>query len=615
MRLFKTALVVFIFGIQLCQAQDTTIILSTSMISKANEQINLGKLNGWVFKQGNDTGLAKLNIDTAGWKRLTPVQLSSKYADKNGRVEGWFRLRVKFDSSLLNKPIYFDFVGWAATEFYIDGKPVATRGNTGENGKPFREYNSDVDPVYMRFNSPATHILSVHFVGYLSPVPPHDLKAQTQLNGLLTVGGPNYMTNSIKITITADTFITLWVVICGILSVLFWLLFIQNPKEKNLLWIALYTSALTIFTYCADSFFIGETYNEFAIYSIIGSLLLPGILLLLLPILLIKTFKRKLNSKLILALNIFYVLNVLMGFLPNSFRLIHILISVASLIIVVGICLYYVITSWRSLRGAQWAIVAGLIFSVFVILAGITLELIFKNISDSNYFSYSFLSAFSLSLPLSLLVYVSMRFKEIIKEVQLNAKKVVELSEEKKVRAENQQRVLEAEVNRQTAEIRTTLDNLKLTQKQLIQSEKMASLGELTAGIAHEIQNPLNFVNNFSEVNKEMLEELKAERLKPNAERDEVLEDELINDVIENSEKINHHGKRAGDIEKGMLQHSRSSTGVKEPTGINALADEYLRLSYQGLRAKDKEFNATMKTDFDNSIDKINIIPQDIGRV
>ncbi len=159
--------------------------------------------------------------------------------------------------------------------------------------------------------------------------------------------------------------------------------------------------------------------------------------------------------------------------------------------------------------------------------------------------------------------------------------------------------------------LQNTLNELKLTQEQLVQSEKMASLGELTAGIAHEIQNPLNFVNNFSEVNTELIKELKDEVIKGNLEEVSA----LANDIESNSEKINHHGKRAGDIVKGMLQHSRSSSGVKEPADINALADEYLRLAYHGLRAKDKSFNATMKTDFDESIGKINIISQDIGRV
>ncbi len=174
---------------------------------------------------------------------------------------------------------------------------------------------------------------------------------------------------------------------------------------------------------------------------------------------------------------------------------------------------------------------------------------------------------------------------------------------------------LEQKVIERTKEIQKTLNDLKAAQAQLVQSEKMASLGELTAGIAHEIQNPLNFVNNFSEVNKEMLEELKAERLKPKAERDDETQDELINDVIANEEKINHHGKRADAIVKGMLQHSRASSGQKEPADINALCDEYLRLSYHGLRARDKSFNAEMTTGFDENIGKISIVPQDIGRV
>ncbi len=168
-----------------------------------------------------------------------------------------------------------------------------------------------------------------------------------------------------------------------------------------------------------------------------------------------------------------------------------------------------------------------------------------------------------------------------------------------------------AELTKQKEELETTLEELRATQEQLIHSEKMASLGELTAGIAHEIQNPLNFVNNFSEVSHELLDEMQEELENENSA--EAIE--IAKNIKLNLEKIIHHGKRADSIVKGMLQHSRSSTGVKEPVEINALCDEYLRLAYHGLRAMDKSFNATLKTDFDESIGKINVVPQEIGRV
>ncbi len=159
--------------------------------------------------------------------------------------------------------------------------------------------------------------------------------------------------------------------------------------------------------------------------------------------------------------------------------------------------------------------------------------------------------------------------------------------------------------------LESTLGHLKSTQSQLVQSEKMASLGELTAGIAHEIQNPLNFVNNFSEVSNELIGEMVEEVDKGNTDEVKV----IAKDVQQNLEKILHHGKRADAIVKGMLQHSRSNSGQNEPTDINALADEYLRLAYHGLRARDKSFNATTHTHFDNNAGLVNIVPQDIGRV
>jgi two-component system, NtrC family, sensor kinase len=185
------------------------------------------------------------------------------------------------------------------------------------------------------------------------------------------------------------------------------------------------------------------------------------------------------------------------------------------------------------------------------------------------------------------------------------------LSNEKQQILADQNEMLEKEVSQRTAALNHSLEELKITQKQLIHQEKMASLGELTAGIAHEIQNPLNFVNNFSEMNTELLGELKAEADKGNLTEVKSLAD----DVISNEEKINHHGKRADAIVKGMLLHSRQTSGMKEPADINKLAEEYLGLAFHGLRAKDRNFNAEIKMDLDRSIGEIKIVRQDIGRV
>jgi signal transduction histidine kinase/ligand-binding sensor domain-containing protein len=217
-----------------------------------------------------------------------------------------------------------------------------------------------------------------------------------------------------------------------------------------------------------------------------------------------------------------------------------------------------------------------------------------------TWWAYAGFSVVAIALLWSI---IHFRSRSLIKEKQQLEKKVLERTAEVVKQKE--------EMAIQRDSLKQALEELKGTQAQLVQREKMASLGELTAGIAHEIQNPLNFVNNFSDVNTELIDEMKSE-LKAGNHQEAI----SIADIIyDNEQKINHHGKRADAIIKGMLQHSRISSGQKEPTDINALSEEYLRLAYHGLRAKDKSFNATINTDYDNTIGKVNIIPQEIGRV
>ena len=220
---------------------------------------------------------------------------------------------------------------------------------------------------------------------------------------------------------------------------------------------------------------------------------------------------------------------------------------------------------------------------------------------------------FSLIWMLVMLIITNKQNKAlaIAREKTLEEEKRNKIMAELKADLEVQVHERTAELTQQKEELQSALNDLKATQSQLIQSEKMASLGELTAGIAHEIQNPLNFVNNFSEVNTELIDELKDEIRKGNSK--EAVE--IADDLKTNENKIVEHGQRASDIVKGMLQHSRKGDGVKEPTDINNLADEYLRLAYHGLRAKDKSFNSDFSEELDENLPNIMAVPQDIGRV
>lgn len=300
-----------------------------------------------------------------------------------------------------------------------------------------------------------------------------------------------------------------------------------------------------------------------------------------------------------------------------GFMVLSTTISAAKNLVGIGIYSLLIAQVYFSLTYPEFSSAKSMIYAVIPYIIIGFLTFIIRWISRpfyaewNNYFETGQL--FAVIWMIAMAVIVNRQNKTLEKQkIQLQEKeKENKITESLKAALEVQVAERTAALTLQKEELEHALVELKATQEQLIQSEKMASLGELTAGIAHEIQNPLNFVNNFSEVNAELITELEHEVSKGNV--GEILL--ITKDIRENQEKITHHGKRAEAIVKGMLQHSRNSSGQKEPTDINALADEYLRLAYHGLRAKDKTFNAAMKTDFDPSITSVNVIPQDIGRV
>jgi two-component system NtrC family sensor kinase len=272
--------------------------------------------------------------------------------------------------------------------------------------------------------------------------------------------------------------------------------------------------------------------------------------------------------------------------------------------------------AWQ-LRGYQPARTVGWAFAPFLLC--MLVQAVLEFISPKLLTTYDDTISLGFSLAVSWLIGLFFVARSQKKRLAADAQRRAEEEQAQRLivarNAELEQTVLArtGALRQQTEELQQALDELQATQAQLIQAEKMASLGELTAGIAHEIQNPLNFVNNFAEVSSELAQELAEERARP--ARDTALEAELLLDLKQNMQKITQHGQRAASIVRGMLEHSRASTGERVPTDLNALADEYLRLAYHGLRAKDKSFNATLKTDFNPNLGTVAVVPQDIGRV
>jgi len=599
---FLASLILVGFLFLFCQSQSDVATLTSSQFNN-HQQILLTELDTWIFKEGNNNGWESVDLNTSNWSHLNPLELSPKMADKNGRIEGWFRISVKPDRNLERLQLGVSRDLWAATDIYVNGVLQHSFGNTED---PYEAFNPILKYARaIKLIPGKENLIAIHFVDYETTFTPRELRLNpSNLHKLIAITGPDYnefVKNKIKMSYIVGT---LNISISGLLFLLLLLLLLLNPAQK----LFQLVTTLNLFVLLAS---IGSSYSYFSqtsyqlekfIFLFTNSVSLPLMHVLTLII-----------TEYVLKRKISWITWLILLFMPFASSLGHVFnISWPFGILntlMMGYFAYLVISSWEKIKRIEWIVV----IAMAVLTIGALLFVFLHKYFLDSFIEIEHLlkTIVLLSSPIIFLVYISLSYKKIVEERERETKKVIQISDEKKAILERQKETLEEQVNERTQDLNKSLEELKATQSQLIQSEKMASLGELTAGIAHEIQNPLNFVNNFSEVNSELIEELKQEI--DNKDWEEV--NEIANDIAQNEDKIKHHGKRADGIVKGMLQHSRTTAGEKEPTDINILADEYLRLSYHGLRAKDKDFNADFKTELDESLPKINAIPQEIGRV
>ncbi len=571
------------------------VVFHDSLFTEPEVSIDLSTLKGWKLSTQDNPDFALKDYDDSQWYTLSnSLWETRQLPDSVWQGFGWLRLRIRIDSSFSKQLNVISPHMMGASEFYINGKFVLQHGVPGVTADKQELLGRilDLGTAY-EFLPDSTYQLAVRYSLHHLNTLRHLSNGNFSQPVLLSIFLMNYEAMNIAIHRTIVT-TTLYVFAAAILLMVLLLhlfMHLSVTDEKGNLAILVLSICLFLlsFSMISEGFTIRNFWLSIILTSTTGNImvlmccgLIPWVTHQVLGVPVHIFWKRFVFAP--------FLLVMLLAVFPEFPFMQLIAFIVVLLIVLSATGSILAMIKARKIKKSGIGLIVGSLMA-YPILFIIT---IIMGINGVAYFWTSMMFFLMLiSMPVGMSIHQAKQFLTL----HLH---------------------LDSLVKDRTAELNKSLNDLKATQSQLIQSEKMASLGELTAGIAHEIQNPLNFVNNFSEINTELIDELKKElaRLSDGqAVGSKQSAEELIDDIQANEEKINHHGKRADAIVKGMLQHSRSSSGVKEPTDINALADEYLRLAYHGLRAKDKSFNATMKTDFDESIGNINIIPQDIGRV
>ncbi|QMU31607.1 GHKL domain-containing protein [Adhaeribacter radiodurans] len=555
---------------------------------------------GWKYHPGDNPDWAKLEYDDSKWKSINPtLDIHDLFPQIPRSGIGWFRLHLLVDSTLNNQLAMMIYQS-GASEIYLNGKLIHRFGVISSNPEQVKAYKPTGKSVSFPVTKARRQILAIRYalqphISYSAHWGWENLALFVVVNTVENAFDQYEKISAFDININV-VFITLY----AILGILYLAFYVSNPPQKVNLYFSLYALMQAVYwsfiLYLKKQPFLEQI---FIINNFLLVLMMVGYSFLLTAIYDLLEQKRGWIYYFILAVGVISIscgaLIYGWGWMVFGFgftNLINIDITRVAL------------KAIRNNKKGAWIIATGGIsFLTFWLL-------VTSQIFDSS-LSTIFFPLAIFSIPITVSIYLGYDFALTHRSLKQNLAEVETLSAEKQQILTSQNETLERQVAQRTSELQNFLKELREAQSQLIQREKMASLGELTAGIAHEIQNPLNFVTNFSGVSVELIEELQQ-----GLAAGEVAEATgLLIDIKQNLEKIILHGQRADSIVKGMLQHSRASTGQKELTDINALAEEYLRLAYHGLRAKDKDFHVNIITELDSTVGKLEVVPQELGRV
>ncbi|WP_230471381.1 ATP-binding protein [Hymenobacter jejuensis] len=574
---------------------------------------------GWKFHPGDNPAWARPAADDRQWEPLNPTLGLRRLPQVQQAGVGWLRLRFRLGPGIRQRAVVLGVFQYAATEVYFNGRLLRRYGVVSTDPAKVKPYWPDGEPIELPIANQAEQVLAVRFANWKQFAMFSEFFApvffQARLDGLPQLVQDMQQEATYK---TSDMLLFGAFVLLGMLHLAF---YSYNPKQRANYYFALYTLAEAC-SFCCTGFLDEVRWLDLRL----GMDILSYLTLQTGSVLVVRALYSLFNVRIGAIYYALWVLNgvsmVLLTFAPG----LSWYPTVAFMVLVTAEQLRLTLSALRQTKRAAGIIATGFgialtLLVIFGFMATFHEDLLHIEILSIPLRTLLTFPAF-LSPVLAISMFLARRFAldsrllaiKLVQVRRLSAQTMAQQQEKQELLAQ-QNETLELQVQQRTAALQRTLTNLQTAQHQLIQSEKMASLGELAAGIAHEIQNPLNFVNNFAEVAVELLTELKEGPLPALPEEEKKLADELVDELTQNLDKVTYHGHRADSIVKGMLEHSRATGGARQPTDLNAVCDEYLRLSYHGLRAKDKTFNATLTTHFDEHLGRPEVVPQDMGRV